>query len=239
VCRHRALVQYFGQDYSSELCGACDICLGDAEAVPDAVIVAQKILSCVARVKERFGIGHVVSVLRGENTEGVRRRGHDQLTTYGLLRECPKADVRDWVHQLIGQKVLWQEEIALPSGDKGPILRLNDSSWEVMRGQRTVRLMQPVRRTKGEKPEKSKADTVSWVGVDRGLFELLRGLRRRLAEERQWQPYMVFNDATLRELARRRPSTPEKMRLIYGVGNAKLRDFGPPFLQVIADYCQE
>ncbi len=82
---------------------ACDICLGDTEEVPDATVVAQKILSCVARVKESFGIGHVVGVLRGENSENIRKRGHEQLTTYGLLKDHGKADVRDWVYQLIGQ----------------------------------------------------------------------------------------------------------------------------------------
>jgi ATP-dependent DNA helicase RecQ len=237
VCRHRALVQYFGQDYEPQTCGACDICLGDAEEVPDAVVVAQKILSCVARVKERFGIGQVVSVLRGENTENVRKWGHDQLSTYGLLRDQSKADVRDWVYQLIGQGVLWQEEVQVASGDKVPILRLNDASWQVMRKQRAVRLVQPVRRKKGEKPEKSKADTVSWEGVDRDLFEALRGLRRQLAEERQVPPYVIFSDATLRELARVRPSTLDKMRLVYGIGDAKLRDFGARFGQVILEHC--
>jgi ATP-dependent DNA helicase RecQ len=239
VCRHRALVQYFGQSYGGQQCAACDICLGDAEAVPDAVTVARKILSCVARVQERFGVGHVVSVLRGENTESIRKWGHEQLSTYGLLRECPKTGVREWVYQLIGQGVLWQEEKLLPSGEKIPILRLNDASWEVMKNQRSVRLMQPVRGEEGGKPEKSRADTVSWEGVDRDLFEELRGLRRQLAEARQWQPYLVFSDATLRELARVRPSSLERMRLVYGVGETKLRDFGGQFLQVITEFCTE
>src|SRR5947209_5287718 len=125
VCRHRALVHYFDQGYEPEHCGACDICLGDAEQVADAQVVAQKILSCVARVKERFGIGHVVSVLRGENTENVRKRGHDKLSTFGLLSDHGKPDVRDWIYQLLGQQVLLQV------GDEYPILRLNAASWEV------------------------------------------------------------------------------------------------------------
>jgi ATP-dependent DNA helicase RecQ len=237
VCRHRALVQYFGQQYEPDSCGACDLCLGDTEVVPGAQVVAQKILSCVARVKERFGVGHVVSVLRGEDTEGVRRWGHGQLTTYGLLREHPKAAVRDWVHQLVGQKVLAQEELTLPSGDKAAILRLNAASWEVMRGERTVRLIQPVRRQKGERPEQSRADAVSWEGVDRDLFESLRALRKRIAEVRDVPPFIVFSDATLRELARVRPSSLERMRLVYGIGDAKLRDFGPQFWQIIIDHC--
>jgi ATP-dependent DNA helicase RecQ len=232
VCRHRALVQYFGQGYPAASCAACDLCLGDTETVPDAVVVAQKILSCVARVKEKFGVTHVVGVLRGENTENIRKWSHDQLSTYGLLREHAKGDVRDWVYQLIGQGLLLQQ------GEEYPVLRLNDASWELLKGQRTVRLVQPVRRGKGDKPEKSKADTTSWEGVDRELFEVLREQRRRLAEERQVKPYIIFGDATLRELARVRPSNLEWMHLVYGIGEAKLRDFGPQFLRLIQDHCR-
>src|SRR5205807_3564091 len=129
------------------------------------------ILSCVARVKERFGVGHVVSVLRGESTEGINRWGHEQLSTYGLLKASPKADVRQWIYQLLSQSVLLQEELMLPSGDHVPILKLNDASWEVMRGKKTVRLLQPVRRKKGEKAARSKAEDISWEGVDHELFD--------------------------------------------------------------------
>jgi ATP-dependent DNA helicase RecQ len=233
VCRHRALVQYFGQDYPAESCGACDLCLGDTQLVPDAVVVAQKILSCVARVKERFGIGHVVSVLRGEDTEAVRRRGHEKLSTYGLLQEHSKADVRDWVYQLMGQGVLLQQ------GEEYPLLVLNEASWEVMRGQRAVRLVQPVRRKKGEKAEKAKVETTSWEGIDKDLFEALRGLRRRLAEEKQMPPYIIFSDNVLRSLARIRPSSLERMRLVSGIGDAKLRQFGEAFLEVITAHCRD
>jgi ATP-dependent DNA helicase RecQ len=232
LCRHRALVGYFGQVLESESCGACDICLGDAEEVPDSQVVAQKILSCVARVKEGFGITHVAGVLRGEDTENIRRRGHEKLSTYGLLREYRKPDVRDWIYQLIGQGVLQQV------GDEYPLLKLNAASWEVMRGERTVRLMQPVRRKKGEAPEKSRADTASWEGVDADLFEALRELRKQVAEERRVPPYVIFNDATLRELARVRPTTLEKMRLIYGIGDTKLRDFGERFLKRVDSHCR-
>jgi ATP-dependent DNA helicase RecQ len=232
VCRHRALVGYFGQGYEPSSCAACDICLGDAEQVPDALVVAQKILSCVARVKESFGIGHVVSVLRGEHTENVRKRGHEQLSTFGLLRECQKADVRNWIYQLLGQDALLQV------GDEYPILKLNAASWEIMRGERTVRLTQPVRRQKGEKPTKSQADSISWEGVDVGLFEALRSLRKQLADERRVPPYVIFSDATLRELARVRPSSLASMRAIYGVGMTKLHDFGNRFLHVIDSHCR-
>jgi ATP-dependent DNA helicase RecQ len=232
VCRHRSLAGYFGQTYEQESCAACDICLGDAEEVPEALVVAQKILSCVARVKEGFGISHVAGVLRGENSENILRRGHEKLSTFGLLRDCRKPDVRDWVYQLISQGVLRQV------GDEYPILKLTPAAWEVMRGERNVRLRQPVRRKKDERPQRSEADRASWEGVDQVLFDALRGLRKELADQRRVPPYVIFSDATLRELARVRPSTLEGMRAVYGVGATKLADFGGRFLQLIDRQCR-
>ena len=233
VCRHKALVEYFGQPYPPVSCNACDLCLGDTEEVPDALVVAQKILSCVARVKEAFGVGHVLGILRGKNIDNIRKRGHDKLTTFGLLGEHSDNDVRDWIYQLIGQEALAQV------GDEYPLLKLTPASWEVMRGQRSVRLIRLVRRQKGEKPQRALVDADSWQGVDQDLFEALRTLRRTLAAERQVPPYVIFSDATLRELARIRPTTPERMRLVYGVGEAKLRDFAPQFLRVIAEHGEQ
>jgi ATP-dependent DNA helicase RecQ len=233
ACRHRALVEYFGQRYTAPTCTACDMCLGDKEPVPGGEVTAQKILSCVARVQERFGIAHVAAVLRGESTEKIRQLKHDQLSTYGLLRGFSKTTVRDWIHQLIGQDVLVQQ------GDEYPILRLNEASWEVMRKERAVRLFQPAERRKEEPASRSRADTASWEGVDRDLFQELRLLRRTLAEQRQVPPYVIFSDATLRELARARPSTLDNMRLIYGIGDAKLREYGDRFLQAVIRHSQE
>jgi ATP-dependent DNA helicase RecQ len=231
VCRHQALVRYFGQDYDVTNCAACDICLGDTEPVADAVTIAQKILSCVARVQERFGVNHIISILRGDNTEKLRSLGHDKLTTYGLLREHPKTELRDWIYQLISQSVLKQE------GEEYPLLKLNEASWEVMKKQRTLRLLKPVRRQADDKQGRSKADTQSWEGVDRELFDELRLLRRALADAKQVQPYIILGDATLRELARIRPSSLEAMRLVYGIGDAKLREFGKILLEKIKTYC--
>jgi ATP-dependent DNA helicase RecQ len=229
VCRHRALVEYFGQAYEPGACGdACDVCLGDTEEVPDALVVAQKILSCVARVNQGFGIGHVSSVLRGENTENVRKRGHDKLSTYGLLRQHGKPAVRDFIYQLIGQGVLLQV------GDEYPLLKLNAGSWEVMRGERPVRLVQLARKGKAERV---KPEPLPLEDVDAELFAALKGLRLQLARARSWPPYLIFNDVTLRELARVRPPTLERMRSITGIGDAKLRDFGQAFLDVINEHC--
>lgn len=231
VCRHKALVEYFGQQYEKESCKACDQCLGDMDLVPEANLLAQKILSCVARVKQSFGLTHVLDILRGKNNEKVKSRGHDKLTTHGLLKDHSDGDVRDWIYQLIGQGVLVQTE------DEYPKLALNDGSWAVMRGERSVRLVRLVRRKKGDRPLASQAAVDSWEGVDQPLFEALRVVRRELAATKQVAAYQIFGDRTLRELAAVRPSSPEAMRLIYGVGEAKLRDFGGRFLDVIADYC--
>jgi ATP-dependent DNA helicase RecQ len=231
VCRHKSLVQYFGQTYEPASCRACDLCLSETENVPDAQVTAQKILSCVARVKESFGINHVVGILRGENSENVRKRGHDQLSTFGLLKDQGKAEVRDWIYQLLGQGVLLQV------GDEYPLLKLNDASWEVMKGKRPVRLVRMARQAPEEKRAPTHVETVSWEGVDRELFDALRSLRKQVADERQVPAYIILTDATLRELARVRPSSLDRMRLISGIGDAKLREFGDRFLRIIDETC--
>src|SRR5262249_6352678 len=123
-------------------------------------------------------------------------------------------------------------------GDEYPILKLNDASWEVMRKERTIRLLKPVRRAADDTRGKSKADTQSWEGVDRDLFEELRVWRRELADAKQVQPYIIFSDATLRDLARARPSTAEGLRDVYGIGDAKMRDYGAALLSKVAGYCK-
>ncbi len=230
VCRHRALVAYFGQKYEPENCQACDICLGDSEPVPDSLVVSQKILSCVARVKDSFGVNYVVSLLRAEPNHDARRRGHDKLSTFGLLKDASKADLQDWIYQLIGQGVLNRE------GDEYPVLKLNSASWEVMRGERRVQLL---RMAAARGARRAQVDIQAWEGVDSGLFDKLRQLRRKLSIERSVPPYVIFSDAVLRHLARERPITDARMRQISGVGDVKLRDFGPHFLPLIKQHVDE
>ncbi|MBA3859054.1 MAG: DNA helicase RecQ, partial [Cyanobacteria bacterium PR.3.49] len=240
ACRHSLLVAHFGQTYDKDNCGACDICLGETIEVDGAPVIAQKILSCVARLKERYGIGYIAAVLRGENSQEIRNRGDQNISTYGLLKEHHVNDLRDWMYQLISQEVLVQENVDLGYGRAVPILKLNGGSWQVMRGQRTnIRLLKPAERKKGERAKLSKAETGSWDGVDRDLFEIMRDLRRDLADQRRVPPYIIFNDATLRELARIRPSTLERMRMVSGIGDSKLRDLGQTFLDVILAHCQD
>jgi ATP-dependent DNA helicase RecQ len=249
VCRHKALVEYFGQAYTPPLldtespaegepgCQACDHCLGDTEPVADALVIAQKILSAIARTDQRFGVGHILAVLRGENTEKIRQFKHDQLSVHGLLKDHSKADLRNFVYQLVGQGVLAQENVILQQGRAAPILKLNHASVEVMKGRQPVRLIQLAQKS-ARQSDQPHAREVSWQGVDHGLFDSLRALRRDIAAQRGVAPYVILSDATLRELARVRPSTQSALRMIYGIGDAKLKSLGNHILPVIADYCR-
>lgn len=236
ICRHRALVEYFGQTFNEENCSACDICLGETISVDGADVIAQMILSCVARIKAPFGAGHIVSVLRGENTEGVRKWSHDQLSTFGLLKEHDKADIRDWIDQLVGQGALEHEDKLLDSGLRVPVIKLNAGSWKVMRKETSIRLLRPMRRSKGESRAKEPASSLPLDDDEKILFEELRALRRLIAKERRCQPYMVLNDATLRELARIRPSSQPKMLNIHGIGQTKLQEFGDRFWTLVYEH---
>jgi len=228
ACRHKTLSEYFGQAYDRDNCGACDVCLGEVEGASDGTVTAQKILSAVARA-EGVGVTHIVDILVGADTERIRARRHAQLTTYGLLKHLQRGGVTAMVHQLVDQHLLERS-----SGDR-PVLRLNAASWEVLRGQRPAQLVQP---KLAAAPSLPRAATESWEGVDRDLFDHLRGLRRALAEARGVPPYIVFNDATLRDLARRRPTTLDAFASVYGVGERKLQDLGPTFIEHIRQWCE-
>src|SRR5262245_40976549 len=240
TCRHRSLVEYFGQPYDSENCGACDLCTGESEPLPEAQTIARKILSCVYRVNESFGIAHVAAILRGADTAAIRDRGHDKLSTYGLLKDHSQRELSDWVGQLVGLGLIDQ------TTGEYPILKLNARSWEVMKDQRTARLRYTPGHDKAkaadgagrDRRRPSKAEAVSWEGVDRDLFEALRQVRQKLAETRGVPPYLVFGDATLRDLSRVRPSSLEKLQGIYGIGEAKFRGFGQAFFDAIDQHCK-
>ncbi|NLE38438.1 MAG: DNA helicase RecQ [Pirellulaceae bacterium] len=230
ACRHKLLSEYFGQSYDQPNCGACDVCLGEVEGIEDATVIAQKILSCVARVQERFGVGYVVDVLTGAKTDAIRSRGHERLSTYALLKDHDKKHVQGWVYQLISQGILDRTP-----GDR-PILQLNDRSWAVMRGQESVRLLEP--RKKTERRE-TRHEQQSWEGVDRGLFDRLRAWRRDVAVERGVPAYVILHDSVLRTLSAIRPTRPETIRQIRGLGERRLADFGSVLTELIAEYCHE
>ncbi len=231
-CRHRRLSAYFGQSLADESCGACDVCLKEIELGPDERVLAQKIISCVARTGERFGVGHVVDVLTGANTERIRQFRHEALSTYGLLRDMPKDRVAALAYQLLDQGLLSRVEIEMKDR-RFPVVKLNESSWQVLRNQRAVHFLQ-----EKHAPRESAGQAQSWEGVDRDLFEALRELRRVLATERGAAPFVLFHDSTLRSLARVRPTSTQALARVRGVGERKAADLGERVLQLIREHAQ-
>ena len=225
-CRHRALVEYFGQPYDRADCGACDWCLHELDAVPDARIVAQKILSCVARVKQTWGASHVADVLLGRPTEKIVKAGHHELSTFALLKDETPASIRGYIDQLVGAGLLARD------GDPYPVLRLTAPGTALLRGSGDCALYREV---KPPSPRSRRRDAVA-LGVDAELFDALRGVRLRLARERGVPPYVIFHDTTLRDMAQRKPRTIADLHGIYGVGARKAADFGDAFLDAIRTF---
>jgi len=227
TCRHKVLLRYFGQDLEKADCGACDICLGELDCLGNSLETAQKILSCIVRLGERFGGGYTALVLVGSREQRILENKHDMLTTYGLLGEYSRQIVHDWIEQLVGQ------DYAAKVGEYN-VLQLTERGWHALKGNESPRLLVPTR-----KPTKvSKATRDSWEGVDEGLFEALRDLRRTIAGRKGVPAYVVLGDRTLRELARRRPSTFDALLDIKGIGEKKRRQYGETILAALRDYCQ-
>ena len=224
VCRHSSLVEYFGQSLDGDNCGACDVCLGELDQVDDALEIGQKILSSVVRQDQRFGADYTVKVLRGSSDQRILDNRHDDLSTYGLLADSDVRAVRGWVEQLVAQGFLAK------TGEYN-VLMVTESGRSLLRGDVTPRLLKPAARA--AKVRKSRAHDDSWEGVDRDLFERLRELRRRLADEKSVPAYVVFGDASLRDMARKKPGTPTEFLDVHGVGQKKAADYGELFLAAI------
>ncbi|MEO1991725.1 MAG: RQC domain-containing protein, partial [Pirellulales bacterium] len=222
-CRHATLSEYFGQPYGNTNCSACDICLDETENLPNSTTIAQKIISCVARVEQRFGVRHICEVLRGAQTTGIIRHNHDQLSTYGLLSELDQRTTENLMHQLLDQELVQRS-----SGDR-PVITLNTKSWEVLRGEREVILLQP----SSIKTKAFKKAADDWQGVDRELFERLRVWRRKIALSRNKPAWTIFDDKSLRSIAREKPTNPAELLKCKGIGEKRLADFGVVILDIV------
>ncbi|MES1254780.1 MAG: DNA helicase RecQ [Acidobacteriota bacterium] len=227
-CRHRTLVEYFGETYGRDDCGACDWCLKELDVVGDSTVLAQKILSCVARLKQGWGMAHVTDVLVGRATEKVVACGHDALSTFGLLKTESSAAIRGYIEQLVADGALARE------GDPYPVLRVTGAGAALLRGQTACTLYREVRPPSGQKRRRGLAATTG--DVDQDFFDALRDVRLRLARERGVPPYVIFHDTTLRDMVQRRPKTTEDLYEIYGVGVKKAADFGDAFLDAIRTF---
>ena len=232
-CRHRHLVQYFDERYTRDDCGACDYCLEELEAIGEPVVTARKILSCVARVGQRFGASHVTNVLRGQGGEAVTARAHDRLSTFGLLRDATAPEVRGYIEQLTSRGFLRQTD------DGYPVLKLTDSGLRLLKDAESspgLTLARQRRPDKDRVPRRSRVEAESWQDVDRDLFDHLRALRLEIARSRNVPPYVIFHDTTLREMARLRPVSVSALRGVYGVGERKAAELGERFVEAIVGF---
>ena len=227
TCRRRTLLSYFGED-RPEPCGNCDNCLAPVTTW-DATEAARKAMSCVARTGQRFGAAYLIDVLRGRDTERIRRFGHDRLPTYGVGADLGAYEWRSVLRQLVARGLLTVDVDGYGS------IRLTGDSRPVLQGDVEVLMRRDVR-PKAEKARRRRGepapppDPATW---DDALWEALRKRRTELASEQGVPPYVIFHDATLREMIARRPRTPDDFSKIPGVGDMKLRRYGEDFLAVI------
>ncbi|MFI4916877.1 MAG: RecQ family ATP-dependent DNA helicase [Phycisphaerales bacterium JB060] len=241
-CRHKALSEHFGQAYEPPQgrhnCGACDVCLGETEVEQDSARVSQIIMSAVARLEQRWGAAHLTDVVRGARTERIKSQGHDALSVYGLLSTYAKGEVQMYIEQLIAAGALRRHASTTEAGGMIETIRFGEYGNAVMKAEMPVTLARPMgsgtmRQERERNSSKRTADVVILDANEKELFEKLRAVRLEISREDSIPPYMVFNDATLREMAKRSPTTDREMLSIKGVGQAKLEAFGRQFLEAI------
>ena len=224
-CRRTELLAYFGEEFSADDCGACDNCLSP-RATFDGTLAAQKFLSCVYRIRQKsgfdFGANQIAEVLTGADTENVRKWQHETVSTYGIGREHDRAEWKAIGRELIRLGLIEQR------AEKFNVLVLTDEGQAVLKQRKSVKLTKPMK-----VPEPT-AHRVGEIACDEELFERLRELRKRLADERALPPDIIFSDVALRQMARDYPESERDFARIVGVGEKKLRDFGEVFLTEIA-----
>ncbi len=225
-CRRTIVLGYFGERFGGN-CGNCDNCRYP-KPVADWTIEAMKFLSCVARCKERFGMSHIIDVLRGSKNQKILQYGHHNLSTYGIGKD---RSVEDW--RMLGRSLLHQGLVEQTT-DGYSVLKLNALSWEVMRRQRSVSIAVPAQKT----PNLEDRENLRAAEVEI-LFQRLRSLRKQLADEQGIAPYMVFPDSSLKLMATVQPQTIAEFGTISGVGSHKLNLYGNKFLAEIQAHCQE
>lgn len=226
TCRRRVLLQYFNETLAQD-CGNCDICLNPLETY-DGTVDAQKALSCVYRVEQRYGVHYIIDVLRGKDDARIKRFRHDQLSTYGIGKHLNQEEWHSIFHQLIHLGYL-EQDIAHYS-----VLRLTPAAREILRNEKSLILAKP--RSKEILIKKPKKRQLSEYAYDTTLFEKLRLLRKSLAKQANVAPFVIFSDASLSEMAAELPKNEHEFLQINGVGQKKLQSYGALFLDVIREF---
>lgn len=229
ICRRRMLLSYFGEQLSED-CGNCDVCLNPPKRF-DGTVLAQKALSAVARLRESVGVNMLIDVLRGSSRKEVFELGYNKVKTYGAGRDISYFDWQQLIWQMLNLGLL---EIAY---DEGHTLKLTAGSKEVLFEGKTVELIRPADEQKRAKEAASKSKPKSEKEMlAEELFQGLRELRKEVAEDEGIPPYLVFNDATLKEMAAEMPVTQAAIRRISGVGQKKSEQFGQVFIDAVVQF---
>jgi ATP-dependent DNA helicase RecQ len=226
-CRRQVLLAGFGETYPQP-CGNCDNCLTPAAAW-DATVPAQKALSCVYRSGQRFGVGHLIDILRGSDGEKIRQFGHEQLSTYGIGRDLDSRTWRSVFRQLVAAHLLEVDS----EGHGG--LRLTDASRQVLKGGRTVMMRREQAPAREREPRSAQRTGLSVPAQDLDLFNALRGLRAELAREQNVPAFVIFHDSTLRNIAEQRPENMDALARVGGIGGSKLARYGERLLDIVRE----
>jgi ATP-dependent DNA helicase RecQ len=229
-CRRAIQLRYFDEAYTPP-CGACDNCV-EPKALEDWTLEAKQLLSCVARLAqrhERFGAAHVIEILRGSRAARIVSRNHDELSVHGIGKNRSLQEWRALVRTLLHQGLLAETQ------DGYPVLVLNAESWKVLKGELAVQVARAARSASPARQDRAEA-SAALDEDDRALFDALRALRKQLADEHGVPPYVIFHDATLREMAEQRPGSLHEFGRVKGIGEAKLSRYGERFLQAIQQH---
>ena len=230
-CRRKFVLEYLGEEWPDGDCGGCDNCLQPREQY-DATEIAQKVLSAVIRTGERFGAAHVIGVLRGSKGERILKQGHDQLSVYGIAASHARDELRDLVEDLK------REGLVLVGEGEYPTLAVTPRGREFLKNRETLMLSRRVAREERAETRggRIRGDDAAY---DAGLYNELSALRRAIADERGVPAYVIFNNRTLQDMARKIPRNAGEFARVSGVGRAKLEDLGEAFLDCINSYLSE
>ncbi|MHC9012896.1 DNA helicase RecQ [Stenotrophomonas rhizophila] len=226
-CRRQVLLAGFGETYPQP-CGNCDNCLLPPDAW-DASVAAQKALSCVYRSGQRFGVGHLIDILRGGDNEKVRQFGHTELSTYGIGKDLDARTWRSVFRQLVASSLLEVDSSAYGG------LRLTDGSREVLKGQRKVMMRRETPKAARERDRSGQRTGLSVLPQDLALFNALRGLRAELAREQNVPAFVIFHDSTLRNIAEQRPTSVDALGRVGGIGGTKLARYGDRLVEIVRE----
>ncbi|MCG8671199.1 MAG: DNA helicase RecQ [Pseudomonadales bacterium] len=225
-CRRKTLLNYFGEQ-APEKCGNCDACLTPAETW-DATETARKAISCAYRTEQRFGVNHLIEVLRGADNEKVRQFNHHQVSTYGIGKELNANQWRSVFRQLVALGYLTVDI------DGYGALKLDEKCRALLKGEETLMLRKDLQLKESSKSKREK-HSANLNPEDTQLWEALRSLRKQLADEQGVPPYVIFHDATLMEMVRFKPTSDDELLAISGVGASKLERYGEAFIELLAE----